>query len=302
MEPPAKRRKPAPRRSARLQSGGAAAAAAAAPASSSLSRVAALDGHLDDIAGQEAELRRRLEELARRRAPVQAERDELGGYLELVHAQPSPVPGYDHDLPADAPPTTLLAAQQRLALAALGHERLGAEGRVLFDLAGIIGPYVRGFDHFAEQAKVENQGYFGEEAAAARLQFRPPLPAAGERPEATGFLLEGHSTRVDGVYTLHSEEEEDGWPVLKNALGVKATVNPQNDEPEWVLHDPGNKKPDEEDDNEAYAYSSTGLLPTGASQWEIPFTDQYGSAIMPGMLTVTLLVRAPHVYLHREFS
>ena len=86
MEPPAKRRKPAPRRSARLQSGGAAAAAAAAPASASLSRVAALDALLDDFAGQEAELRRRLEELARRRAPDEHLQELHVGLEEPVHA------------------------------------------------------------------------------------------------------------------------------------------------------------------------------------------------------------------------
>ena len=44
------------------------------------------------------------------------------------------------------------------------------------------------------------------------------LPAAGKKPEATGFSLEGHTTAAcNGVYRLHSEHK--GWPVLKNEHG-----------------------------------------------------------------------------------
>ena len=128
-------------------------------------------------------------ELGRRIAPLQAQRDEVDGYLQLAHVQPSLVPA---DMPADAPPTILLAAQRRLAIAGIGSARLGAGSILPSDVAEMVAFHVRGFDHVAEAAKVEEHG---EEAAAARLQFRPPLPAAGQKPEATGFQLEDHRSR-----------------------------------------------------------------------------------------------------------
>ena len=79
-------------------------------------------------------------------------------------------------MPADAPPTTLLAAQRRLAMAGIGSARLGAGSILLSDIAEMVAHHVRGFDHEAEAAKVEEHG---EKAAAAWLQFRPAaLPAA----------------------------------------------------------------------------------------------------------------------------
>eukprot|EP01045_Picozoa_sp_COSAG04_P016189 COSAG04_NODE_1333_length_7187_cov_15.018764_2_plen_213_part_00 len=101
-------------------------------------------------------------------------------------------------------------------MAGLGSSRLGAGSMLSSDIAEMVAFHVRGFDHLGEQAKVAKHG---EDAAAARLQFRPPtLPPAGQKPEATGILLEGHpETLYCDVYRLHSEHK--GWPVLKSARG-----------------------------------------------------------------------------------
>eukprot|EP01045_Picozoa_sp_COSAG04_P035313 COSAG04_NODE_8096_length_1024_cov_0.887568_1_plen_189_part_01 len=149
--------------------------------------------------------------------------EAAAGYLQLVNATPSPgaeeVPwkGLFGPVADPEPVTTLQAAQQRLAVAGICSARLGAATILLSDIAEMVAFHIRGFDHEAEQAKVADHG---ERAARARLQFRPrQLPAAGEKPEATGFLLEGHpQPAFNGVYRLHSEHE--GWPVLKNANGM----------------------------------------------------------------------------------
>ena len=92
------------------------------------------------------------------------------------------------------------------------------------DIAEMVAHHVRGFDHVAEAVKVEEHG---AEAAAARLQFRPrTLPAAGEKPEATGFLLEGIEaqgepfTAYGGVYRVHPHQGRYGYPLLMNAAGM----------------------------------------------------------------------------------
>ena len=135
-------------RGAKRKRGGASGAAAVVPAS--VAKRAKIDAQLAPLRGQardelqrkEDEMERRyaaeraalerryaeeravLEredtELGRRIAPLQAQRDEVDGYLQLVHAQPSPRPA---DLPADTPPTILLAAQRRLAVAGIGSAR-----------------------------------------------------------------------------------------------------------------------------------------------------------------------------------
>eukprot|EP01045_Picozoa_sp_COSAG04_P035655 COSAG04_NODE_8327_length_990_cov_0.978676_1_plen_173_part_10 len=160
-QPPAKRHKPAPRRSSRLQpraaepsasnssassasAAGGATAAIAAAMPPPVAAAAALDAQLAPLKGQrQDELKRKRAEfeadIARKRAaltrelaqfkrqhaeeqrqlerqiaPLRNELDEVGGYLELVAERPSPVPAW---LPADAPPSALLAAQRRLAMA-----------------------------------------------------------------------------------------------------------------------------------------------------------------------------------------
>ena len=187
---------------------------------------------------QQAQLRRKRAALERRHvtaasemrckeqqlAPLRAERDRRGGYLQLVAVDPSLQPAV---LAPGAPhaPTTLQAAQQRLAAAGIASGRLGAASILSSDIAEMVANHLRGFDHFEEAAKVEEHG---EEAARARLQFRPrTLPAPGAKPQATGFLLEGCSAyNYDGVYRLVSEDgndvggwysrEHEGWPVFKS--------------------------------------------------------------------------------------
>ena len=115
-----------------------------------------------------------------------------------------------------SPPTPILAAQLRLAIAGIGNGRLGAAVPLSTDIVGKIAVQIRGFDQPQERSKLQK---FGEAAAGARFQFRPPLPAAGEKPQATGFLLEDHPIRkYNGVYRLISENE--GWPVLRNEYGM----------------------------------------------------------------------------------
>eukprot|EP01045_Picozoa_sp_COSAG04_P039527 COSAG04_NODE_11128_length_729_cov_0.696825_1_plen_223_part_01 len=214
-------------------------------------------------AAERAALAREREELTNRVAPLQAQHDEVDGYLQLASCRsPRPCPpACPPGLPADAPPTTLLAAQRRLAVAGIGSARLGAGSILPSDIAEMVAHHVRGFDHFAEAAKVEEHG---EGAAAARLQFRPAaLPAAGQKPEATGFLLESHpKPDHNGVYRLHSEHE--GWPVLKNAKGRYCYRCVATDK--WFLR--GEFKPDE---NSAVAYivATEGPLPVGAHTWRV---------------------------------
>eukprot|EP01045_Picozoa_sp_COSAG04_P041769 COSAG04_NODE_12863_length_631_cov_1.144737_1_plen_120_part_10 len=71
-------------------------------------RRAALDRERAAAERRHAEEQRQL---ARQIAPLQAQRDTRGGYLQLVAERPSPIPAW---LPADAPPSALLAAQRRL--------------------------------------------------------------------------------------------------------------------------------------------------------------------------------------------
>ena len=101
---------------------GAAVAAPSPAAGSSLAAIAALDARLaplegprqdelkrkrDDLERELAALELEQRQLARQIAPLQSELDRVGGYLELVNERPSPVPAW---LPADAPPSALLAA------------------------------------------------------------------------------------------------------------------------------------------------------------------------------------------------
>ena len=285
---PAKRRKPAPRRSARLQSGGgAAAAAAASPSAARASSIGAAD---DGPSQRGAKRKREEDEIDLRHAEERAalERD---GYLRLVQAEPSPEPA---NLPADAPPTILLAAQRRLAIAELGSARLGAGSILLSDVAEMVAFHIRGFDHGAEAAKVEEHG---EQAAAARLQFRPPLPAAGEKPEATGFLLEGHpQAAYEGVYRLHSEHK--GWPVLKNAMGAYLDRITREDVirmETWRLDLEGAGGPKVPGDG--FIEATEGPLPVGANAWFC--MGEHNGLAEPELeertLTVTLLPTAADV-------
>ena len=146
------------------------------------------------------------------------------------------------------------------------------------DIAEMVAFHVRGFDHEAEAAKVEEHG---EKAAAARRQFRPAaLPAAGEKPEATGLLLEGHpDASFDGVYTHDSEHE--GWPVLSNAGGRYCYRHTPLDR--WFFRD--RFKPDDAACH-AQIVAPQGPLPVGARAWKV--ADIAGSKqLVERTLTVT---------------
>ena len=102
--------------------------------------------------------------------------EAAAGYLQLVNATPSPgaeaAPwkGLFGPLADPEPVTTLQAAQQRLAVAGICSARLGAATILLSDIAEMVAHHVRGFDHFAESERIEQ---FGDDAEAARWQFRP---------------------------------------------------------------------------------------------------------------------------------
>ena len=136
--------------------------------------------------------------VARPIAPLQTERDEVGGYLRRGAERPSRVPAW---LPPDAPPTALLAAQRRLAMASLGSARLGAAAALPSDGVGLVAPHVRGFDLTAETRKAR----FGALAFSARAQFRQ---LSGMREAVVGMLIEGHPVPAfNGVYRVDSEHE-----------------------------------------------------------------------------------------------
>ena len=319
-QPPAKRHKPAPRRSTRLQpraaqpspsdasvsasasAAGGATAAIAAAMPPSVAAVAALDAQLaplkgqgrdelkrkrDDLEREFAERRTALEnehlQLERRIAPLQNERDEVGGYIQLVAERPSPVPAW---VPADAPPTALLAAQRRLAMASLGSARLGAAATLPSDVAELVAPHIRGFDLEAERCK----GRFGALAFSARAQFRQ---LSGMREEVVGVLITGHPLPdFNGVYRVDSEHM--GWPVLKNARGcfcyrsgtvlryTTGTVHDRVPTEKWLLNNeftPGSGTAN------AFAYAREGPLPVGANTWKVRGDGKW----QKHTLTVTLL-------------
>ena len=176
------------------------------------------------------------------------------------------------------PPTLLRVAQQRLAIAGLGSARLGAASALSSDLAGLVAFYMRGFDHDAEGEKLKTYGTYSR---PARLQFRPAvLPAAGQVPEATGFLLQGHPRpKYNGVYRLHDEHK--GWPVLKNTharycycckLCWRLTDSHDKHSHDWLA---------------AECFSEEGALPVGENDWEV--YDEENGIWETLTLTVTLL-------------
>ena len=146
----------------------------------------------------------------------------------------------------------------------------------------MVAHHVRGFDHDAEAAKIVEHG---AEAAAARLQFRPPLPAAGERPQPTGFLLEGHPLpEFSGVYRLESEHE--GWPVLRNGRGRFCYRYTR--ESQWRL---SSRHRPTEDRSNSNIDAPDGRLPTGQHLWRCCVDKVFSSRT----LTVTLLPTAAEV-------
>ena len=245
MEPAAKRPKTAAAGSP------PAAAEPAAAASASVAALAALDAQIEPLQNEAAELERRIKELKKQRsklniqmAPLRSERQGIAGVLRLLADKPEMRPEnleamyedeedetlreyYEWDGPRVMAVSTLGAAHQRLAIAAVCHARLASTAaaesqhriELSSDIAEMVAYHIRGFDHVAEAKKFEE---FGSEAAEARQQFRPAvLPRPGGKPEVTGFLLEGHrDPKHNGVYRILPEEEEDGWPVLRNAQGI----------------------------------------------------------------------------------
>lgn len=293
-------------------------AAAAAPAPS-VARRASLELELEPlkIVAQNELASRRDEfehEVARRRAefdteqaaldariaPLQSELDRVDGYLRLVHALPSPMnfstvwKSAPRIHPGRIPATLLRAAQQRLAIAGLATARLGSASALSSDIAGMVAFYIRGFDHDTEQQKIDD---YGHGAHRARRQFCPALlPGAGQMPEATGFLLQGHPSRkCNGVYRLHGERE--GWPVLKNTHDNYCyhTERPHGIE-YWALSD---SLPKKGDDLHFYylstfyqiEFSDAGELPVGPNLWQLhPDGDDYDDEYPEEqMLTVTVL-------------
>eukprot|EP01045_Picozoa_sp_COSAG04_P037221 COSAG04_NODE_9406_length_867_cov_1.036458_1_plen_194_part_01 len=146
-QPPPKRHKPA----------------AAPHQQTHVDEVAALDAQLAPLKGQaQDELERKRGEMERRHAeewavlgkeqaeldgriaPLQAQRDRLGGYLQLVAREIWPIYRIHGWSPADgdvcdSPLTLLEAARQRLAIAGIGNARLGAASGLSSDIAGVVG-------------------------------------------------------------------------------------------------------------------------------------------------------------------
>ena len=156
------------------------------------------------------------------------------------------------------PPSPLDAAECRLALCAVRHERLAASspqlafarsevGRLIVEM---IGKLVVAFDYEEERFKLRR---FGPAAAAARAQFVPTMACspwrsyAGRAPsecrarchadahcpscqrvgrysgreqaQAAAFLLEGHpQAAFNGLYRTVSEH--NGFPVFRNGRGM----------------------------------------------------------------------------------
>ena len=128
-------------------------------------------------------------------------------------------------LPGDAAPKLLRAAQQRLATAGLANPRLaaGQEATILAehftkDIADKVAlEHILLGDRLAEQAKVTRGGRFAPLAAEARQHFRPPPPTLatlGDKRQATGFLIEGiPDSKLDGVYRK-TDEDGLGFPMF----------------------------------------------------------------------------------------
>ena len=273
MEPAAKRPKPS--------------AAEPAAASASVAALAALDAEIAPLEDEAAEFDRRIKELKKQRskltkrvARLHSERQGIAGALRLLADKPELRPGDDIPWTStlreyyewtsdDAPVSTLGAAHQRLAIAAICHARLSSATT-----------HVLAYDPAAEQAK---EGTFGPDAARARMHFRSP--AAAVKPEAVGFLLEGcPQALVNGAYRLHSER--DGWPVLISQRRKYCSIITDADDGTntWVFSD----DPDDDDDG-CYARINTqdGSLPLGACTWQ-SFADAYDD-YSDFTLTITLL-------------
>ena len=233
-----------------------------------------------ELKAAEAELHRRQAELQRQIAPLQREREAVSGYLQLLGpsyswSQPS-YPEWAADIDFPSEPSILYAAQQRLAIAGIGSSRLGAACTLSSDIAEMVAFHIRGFDHEAEMERLEEDGVH-----AARAQFRPQtLPAAGEKPEATGFLIEGCPDGRDAeceesypflndVYRL-DEELFEGWPVLTNNWGYCCSQRSRSSAPwgdEWHLSCSfeGNRL--------AHIDDPAGPLPVGATTWNFRTSD-----------------------------
>ena len=154
---------------------------------------AALLAQQEEIAAQRKELNRQaaairagLEDLKPKLLPARKKLREVRGYLQLVDTLEKPEPA-------------IKAAQSRLALAGLGHARIGRTALLQnLDVAECISKHIESAcDEACKQAK------YGARAANARRQL------------AFGIRLDGmHFDQFNGVYTV--SKELGGFPVLHN--------------------------------------------------------------------------------------
>ena len=137
-------------------------------------------------------------------------------------------------LPPPPPPTPLQAAHRRLACAQLQNDRLGADALLQeFDITELIGGRICGYDHAAEERKVELHGMTAMNARSQVMpaaEFscwthswanRPAVHWHGGRSvaQAGGFELTGHSNDAyNGLYV--AVDEHSGIPVLQNKDGA----------------------------------------------------------------------------------
>ena len=237
-------------------------------------RGASMRSEEDRLESTRQQLIAEQESAERQLAVLRFQRVIIGSYLQLVGGDVE-WPARRSWVPAGEPLSLLEAAQQRLAFAGLCSARLGSEALLhVSDVAEMVAFHIRGFDHAAELAKVQR---FGEQAARARAQFRPPPPAAGQPPQPTGFTLEtgscwspppppaaplngirySPSIPIDGTYLLLAEHQ--GFPVFLSEHGIYM----YRCRDAWFLR--SEFRPDELD-CQAYIRCTDGL-PLGARSW-----------------------------------
>jgi hypothetical protein len=225
----------------------------------------------------------------------------LPGCLELsIVAEQQTADGAPPPAARRPPPSPLAAAERRLALCALRHERLARDaalggfarsepGRKLVEM---VGRQVVAYDYEGARAKLRR---FGPVAAAARAQFVPPTPcspwrssagcvpaecaarchadmhcpscqrvgldaAREEQPQAVAFLLQGHPQPAFDG-VYRAVSERNGFPVLRNTRGMHCLRSETTHA--WFLSDQLDPATDE----------MTAMLAMSADEGPIPTDD-----------------------------